>query len=130
VIVIDSSVMVAAFRAEPDADRLLHRLSSSRERVMSAANWFEAAMVIEGKREFDQSREFDALVAALGIEVVALTPEHARIAREAFKRYGKGRRTKAQLNFGDCFAYALAKALDAPLLFKGLDFAQTDVKRA
>jgi len=87
-------------------------------------------MVIEGKREFDQSREFDALVAALGIEVVALTPEHARIAREAFKRYGKGRRTKAQLNFGDCFAYALAKALDAPLLFKGLDFAQTDVKRA
>jgi ribonuclease VapC len=129
-IVLDSSVIVAVFRSEPGGDDLLRRLSRSRERVMSAANWFEAAMVIEGKEEFDQTEEFDALIAALGVAVVPLTPEHAQAARNAFRRYGKGRRTKAQLNFGDCLAYALAMSLDAPLLFKGEVFARTDVKVA
>jgi uncharacterized protein with PIN domain len=76
-IVLDSSVIVAVFRSEPEGDDLLRRLSRSRERVMSAANWFEAAMVIEGKEEFDQTEEFDALIAALGVAVVPLTPEHA-----------------------------------------------------
>lgn len=129
-IVVDSSVVVAAFRGEPETGDLLRRLSQSGERLMSAANWFEAAMVIEGKENFGQSREFDELIAALRVTVVPLTPGQARVAREAFKRYGKGRHTKAKLNFGDCFAYALAASLDAPLLFKGKDFAHTDVKRA
>jgi ribonuclease VapC len=66
----------------------------------------------------------------LGIEVISFTPEQARLAFEAFKRFGKGRGAKASLNYGDCFAYALAKELGAPLLFKGNDFAQTDLARA
>ena len=98
---------------------------------MSAANWFEAAMVIEGKQDLGQSRYFDELITAMRLTIVPLAPKHAQIAREAFKQFGKGRKNnKAKLNFGDCFAYALAKSLDAPLLFKGDDFPHTDVKRA
>lgn len=135
-IVVDSSAVVAVFKNEPDADDLVARLLASDGRVMAAPNWLEAAMVFEGKGEFGETARFDSLIAELDIEVVPLTAEHARLARDAFKRYGKGRGrggrggAHAKLNFGDCFAYALAKALDAPLLFEGGDFAATDVKRA
>ena len=74
--------------------------------------------------------DFHELIADLGIEVISFTPEQARLAFEAFKHFGKGRGAKASLNYGDCFAYALAKELGAPLLFKGADFAQTDLARA
>jgi ribonuclease VapC len=130
VIVLDASVIVAIFRGEPEAADLLRGLARFPERVISAANWLEAAMVIEGKEDFDQTADFDELIATLRVTIAPVSPEHAHLARKAFKRYGKGRGSKAKLNFGDCFAYALAKALDAPLLFKGDDFAQTDVKRA
>jgi ribonuclease VapC len=93
-------------------------------------------LVSEGRQKnAGRSALFDELIDELNLAIVPLATEHARIAREAFRRYGKGRgRGQAgkhpNLNFGDCFAYALAKALDAPLLFKGGDFALTDVKQA
>jgi ribonuclease VapC len=129
-IVVDASVLVALVKNEPDAIDLAARLLRSERRLISAANWLEAAMVCEGKTDAGQSTGFDTLVETLGIEVVPFTPAHAILAREAFKRYGKGRGTGAKLNFGDCFAYALAKSLGAPLLFKGDDFVQTDLTRA
>lgn len=136
-IVVDSSVVVAVFKNEPDADDLISRLLSFERRVISAANWLEAAIVFEGKGEFGETSAFENIIDELVVDVLPVAPEHARIARDAFKRYGKGRgpaRGEAgkhpKLNFGDCFAYALAKALDAPLMFKGGDFALTDVKQA
>ena len=88
-------------------------------------------MVCEGasKKEGGGLR-FERIVAALGTEITPFTPEQARLAFDAFKRFGKGRGTKASLNFGDCFAYALAKELQAPLLFRGNDFAHTDLQPA
>jgi ribonuclease VapC len=128
--VVDTSVIAALAKAEPEAIDLAARLLRSERHLISAANWLEAAMVCERKDDAGQSADFEALLEALGLEVVPFTSAHAILAREAFKRYGKGRGTEAKLNFGDCFAYALAKALDAPLLFKGDDFSETDLKRA
>lgn len=129
-VVVDSSAIVAVFRGEPDAASLFERALSYKRRIMSASTWLECAMVCEGKIEQGGGDRFDGIVAALALEVVPFTPEQALVAREAFKRYGKGRRAKASLSFGDCFAYALAKDLGAPLLFKGNDFAQTDIPAA
>jgi ribonuclease VapC len=126
-VVIDSSVIVAVFRKEPDATALFERAARYERRVISAATWLESAMVCEGKIEFGGGPRFDEIVLALSIEIVPVTAEQAELGREAFKRFGKGRRTNASLSFGDCFSYALAKCLDAPLLFKGNDFAQTDI---
>src|ERR1043165_7297311 len=96
-------------------------------RAISASTWLECAIVCEGKKDEGGGERFDRIAASLALEVVPFSPQQAVLAREAFKRYGKGRRTKASLSFGDCFAYALAKDLGAPLLFKGNDFAQTDM---
>jgi ribonuclease VapC len=88
-------------------------------------------MVCEGAAPpQDGGTRFDRIVASLGLEIIPFTPEQARLALAAFKRFGKGRGAKASLNFGDCFVYALAKELEAPLLFKGNDFAQTDIVAA
>jgi ribonuclease VapC len=130
-IVVDSSVLVAVFKDEPEADALVTRLLAFQRRVISAATWFEASMVCLGRSEDPElGNVFDAIVATLRLDIVPLTADHAALARRAFYDYGKGRKKKASLNFGDCFAYALAKALDAPLLFKGEDFVHTDVKAA
>lgn len=93
---------------------------------MSAANYLEAAIVIDSKAKSALSDKFDRLIDQLQIAIVAVTSGHAKLAREAYCTYGKGHHP-AKLNFGDCFAYALAKAENAPLLFKGNDFAKTDV---
>jgi ribonuclease VapC len=97
---------------------------------MSAANFVEAALVIDGSRDPIASRRFDELFkeASIGIEPVTL--DQARIARAAYRDFGKGSGHPARLNFGDCFAYALAKASSEPLLFKGDDFIQTDIAPA
>ena len=123
-VVVDSSAFVAIFKGETDSLRLTERMMSYKRRVMSAATWLESAMVCEGAQSDELA--FEELVAELRIETVPFTPEQARLALEAFRRFGKGRGAKAALNFGDCFVYALAKELGAPLLFKGGDFAQTD----
>jgi ribonuclease VapC len=129
-IVIDSSVLVAIVKTEPDHAAWVERIAPFDRRLISAATWFETTMVCDGQPEGSLGEIFDGFVRVLGLQIVSLTPDHAQLARIAFNQYGKGRKNKARLNFGDCFSYALAKALDAPLLFKGDDFSQTDVRRA
>jgi ribonuclease VapC len=94
---------------------------------MSAANWLEAAIVIDGSKSPIASRRFDEAVAEAGIVIEPVTLEQADIARAAYRDFGRGSGHPAQLNFGDCFAYALAKSMREPLLFKGDDFSRTDV---
>ena len=96
---------------------------------MSVSNLLEATSVIEGRRGTLAGRVLDELLARLNIELIPITVEQAQEARRAWRRYGK-KRHPANLNFGDCFSYALAKTMDEPLLFKGKDFAQTDVQSA
>jgi ribonuclease VapC len=129
-LVIDTSALVAIFRSEADGGQLVERIASYSKWVLSAATWLEAAMVCESasKRE-GGGADLDALIRDLSIEVISFTPEQARLAFAAFKCFGKGRGSKARLNFGDCFAYALAQEMKAPLLFKGDDFAHTDLQR-
>jgi ribonuclease VapC len=97
---------------------------------VSAANYFEAAIVVDGSRDPVLSRRLDDVIAEAKIMIEPVTERQARIAREAYRDFGKGSGHAAQLNFGDCFAYALAKDKAEPLLFKGVDFAHTDVRRA
>jgi ribonuclease VapC len=129
-VVVDSSVFVAIFKNEADSAHLSERALSYERRVTSAATWLESATVCEGAAKRGGGERFERILASLGVEIAPFTPAQARLALEAFKRFGKGRGAKAALNFGDCFAYALAKEMDAPLLFKGHDFAQTDLRRA
>ena len=96
---------------------------------MSVSNLLEATSVIEGRRGTLAGGVLDELLARLNIELIPITVDQAQEARQAWRRYGK-KRHPANLNFGDCFSYALAKTMDEPLLFKGKDFAQTDVQSA
>jgi ribonuclease VapC len=96
---------------------------------MSAAGYLEAAVVIDNRGDPVASREFDLFFRRAGIAIEPVTFEQAQIARQAYRDFGKGRHP-AGLNFGDCLSYALSKSLDEPLLFKGADFAHTDVLRA
>ncbi|HEX8664120.1 MAG TPA: type II toxin-antitoxin system VapC family toxin [Beijerinckiaceae bacterium] len=126
-VVIDSSVFVAAINKEPDADRLAVALRSKPRRCMSAGNYLECAMVAEGR--FGGRTLLEGWLSRERVEIIAVNLGHARLAADAFAHFGKGRHP-AGLNYGDCFAYALAKALNAPLLYKGGDFARTDVASA
>ena len=105
-------------------------IEEATQRQISAANWLEAAAVIDGSRDPVASRRFDELVDVARIAVVPVTEAQARIARAAYRDFGKGSGHPAGLNFSDCFAYALAKDTGEPLLFKGADFAQTDIEPA
>lgn len=127
--VIDASALVAVLFAEPEAEDFALRILATAHRCMSVANWFEAAIVIDVRGSPVTRARFDSIIADLGIELVALTPAQAATARQAYRDFGKGSR-RARLNFGDCFAYALAKELDQPLLFKGNDFSKTDIRSA
>ena len=128
--IIDTSVLIAIFRREPDAPVLAQAIEQADGVRISAGSLFEANIVIDGLRNAATSRDFDELCAELGFTVVAFDEAQARIAREAYRKFGKGSGHKARLNFGDCFAYALAMSAGEPLLFKGHDFGQTDVASA
>ncbi len=128
--IIDTSALVAILRAEPDRHRYAEAIEMSPVRRISAANYLEASIVIEGDRNPVSKRRFDDLIAKAGIEIVPVTEKHARIAREAYRDYGRGSGHRAKLNYGDCFSYALAKESGEPLLFKGNDFAETDIHPA
>lgn len=127
--ILDSSAIVAVLRAEPEAREFSRAISSAERCHISAANYLEAAVVIDSTKSAISSRRFDDFFRASRIAVEAVTPRQAEIARAAYRDFGKGRH-KAGLNFGDCFAYALAKEMDEPLLFKGTDFDRTDVEVA
>jgi ribonuclease VapC len=128
-IVIDSSALVAILRDEPDQRILIDTIVDFGGPCISTATYVETAMVMELRWGPAGARELDALIDDVGIAMMPFDQAQAKAAREAFRRYGKGRH-RAALNLGDCFAYALAKTLESPLLFKGNDFALTDIKRA
>jgi ribonuclease VapC len=126
--IIDTSAVIAVLREEPDAPRFLRALTMSTEpKRISAANYLEAAIVVDANRSPLLSRRLDGLIVQTEILAEPVTLEQANIARAAYRDFGRGSGHPAQLNFGDCFAYALAKSMREPLLFKGDDFAQTDV---
>jgi len=125
--VIDTSALLAIFLAEPERQRFLKLLTDTETRLMSAASVLETGIVLEAKRGEAAGREFDLFVVRTNLEVVAVDVEQVEIARSAWRKYGKGRHP-AGLNFGDCFAYALAKFSGEPLLAKGTDFTQTDIE--
>ena len=127
--IVDSSVIIAILRNEPDADDLSAALQRAPVRRISAVTWAESAIVTDGNRNPVLSRRFDDLLRDVHMHVETVTPRQAEIARHAYRDFGKGRH-KAGLNFGDCFAYALSKEMDEPLLFKGKDFVHTDVEVA
>ena len=127
--VIDTSAIVAIFFNEPDAASYRERIADDPVRLISAGTFVETAMVIEGRFGEAGGAEFDLWLHKAGVEIVAVTPEHADQARRAWRRYGKGRHP-AGLNYGDCFAYALAALTGEPLLCKGNDFAKTDIRKA
>ena len=104
--------------------------SRAQHRRISAANWMETAVVIDGSRDPVASRRFDELVQIAELQVEPVTHDQARIARDAYRDFGKGSGHQAGLNFGDCFAYALAKSTGETLLFKGNDFGHTDITPA
>jgi ribonuclease VapC len=126
-VILDTSALIAILRAEPDAADFAEAIEAASSRRMSAANYLEAAVVIDSARDPVVSRRFDELCATAEIRIEPVTEAQARIAREAYRDFGKGSGHPAGLNFGDCFAYALAKDTGEPLLFKGKDFIHTDL---
>jgi len=128
-VVVDTSALIAVLNMEPEAARLAAALESDATRLISAVTVVEAGLVIESRYGSAGGRELDLFIAKASLSVEAVTPEQAEVAREGWRRYGKGRHS-AGLNFGDCFSYALAKVTGEPLLFKGDDFTHTDVTAA
>ena len=124
--VIDTSALVALLGMEPEAARLAAAIEQDPQRLISAATLVETGLVIEARYGAAGGRELDLLVAKAALVVEAVTAEQADVAREAWRRFGRGRHS-AGLTFGDCFSYALARTFGEPLLFKGEDFSQTDV---
>lgn len=124
--VLDSSAVVAILFDEPERRLFTAAIERDPRRLISAANLLEAAVIVESRRGEAAGRELDLLLHRAAVEVVAVDSEQVQVARAAWRRYGKGRHP-AGLNFGDCFAYALAGTSREPLLFKGEDFARTDV---
>ena len=124
--VIDTSALVAIFQNEPERRAFNEAIEAAETRSISMASFVETSIIIESRYGPDGMRDFELFISKAKISLVSVDTEQATIARDAFRHYGKGRHP-AGLNFGDCFAYALAKALDEPLLFKGDDFTQTDI---
>ncbi|HWX45009.1 MAG TPA: type II toxin-antitoxin system VapC family toxin [Solirubrobacteraceae bacterium] len=124
--VLDSSAILAVLFDEPERRSFTLAIERDPKRTMSAANLLESALLIEARRGEAAGRELDLLLHRAAVRIVPVDAEQVEIARAAWRRFGKGRHPAA-LNFGDCFAYALAKSSGEPLLFKGEDFARTDL---
>ena len=127
--ILDTSALAAILFGEPEAARYTQLIHDTDRCLISAANFVELAIVIEGQVGPDAGRQCDVFLRRAGILIEPVTVEQAHLARQAFLDFGKGRHA-AGLNFGDCFAYALAKVSGEPLLFKGQDFSKTDIKAA
>lgn len=124
--VIDSSALLAIFLAEAERDQFLKAILNAHSKSISAATVLETAMVLESRKGEAAGKELDRFIEEADIQIVPVDITQLRLARSAFRAYGKGRHPAA-LNFGDLFAYALAKALNETLLAKGNDFPKTDV---
>ena len=127
--VIDTSAIVAIAFDEPEAPSFEALIADDPMRLISAATVFEASMVLESRLGEQGGSELDLWLHRINAEIVAVSADHSDQARRAWRRYGKGRH-RAGLNFGDCFSYALAKLTSEPLLFKGHDFSETDIRAA
>ena len=127
--IIDTSAIMAILRAEPECDSFIDAIDRAPLCAMSAGNWVELGAVLTKKADQRLAPLARALLDDLRITLEPVTPEQAQIGHEAYRRFGKGQHG-ASLNFGDCFAYALAKKTGLPLLFKGRDFIHTDITPA
>ena len=125
--VIDTSAVLAIFLGEPERKQFLDAILEAARRQISAATVLETGIVLESKHGESAGREFDLFVVRVNLEVVAVDAEQIEIARSAWRSFGKGRHP-AELNFGDCFTYALARSSGEPVLAKGRDFALTDIE--
>jgi len=128
--ILDSSAIIAVLKRESEAGAFTTAIEAAEHRRVSAANFLEAAIVMDSKRDPAVSRLLDDLLHEAEIEIVGVDERQARVAREAYRDFGRGSGHPARLNFGDCFAYALAKVAREPLLYKGDDFSHTDVTPA
>ena len=128
--VIDSSALIAIVTEEPESAYFLSLIHQADSIRISAATFLETGMVLKRDSTGKHRSVFENLILRLPVPIVPVSEEQARIALDAFDRYGKGRGHPAGLNFGDCFSYALAKIGDEPLLFKGRDFKYTDIQAA
>ena len=128
--ILDTSALIAMLTNEEDGDALSRVLDDQRVVRMSAASYLETAIVIDAHRDAAMSALLDDMIQDSEIVIEPVTPEQARIACQAYRDYGKGSGHKAQLNFGDCFSYALAREKREPILFKGDDFVHTDLRSA
>jgi len=128
-VIVDTSALIAILRDEPDARMYAQAIAATFTRRLSAANYVETAAVIDASRDPVASRRLDDLLREAELIIEPVTVEQAQIAREAYRDFGRGSGHQAKLNFGDCFAYALAKVTGEPLLFKGNDFSKTDIRR-
>jgi ribonuclease VapC len=126
-VIIDTSALIAILRDEPEAADYATAIEAAPRRHISAANFLETAIVIDGSRDPVASRRFDDLVREAQLVVEPGTEVRARVARDVYRDFGRGSGHPARLNFGDCFAYALARSMREPLLFKGDGFAHTDI---
>jgi ribonuclease VapC len=129
-VIVDASAMITVVLEEPGFETYLDTLLRSPANRMSAATFLEAAIVVDRLPNPRASIRFNELISELEMIIEPVSVEQARIAREAHSRFGRGTGHPARLNFGDCFAYALAKDLDEPLLFIGQDFVHTDIRPA
>jgi ribonuclease VapC len=127
-VIVDTSALVALLRDEPEAEAFARLIQAAPRRLLSAASYVELAAVVDGRGDPVLSGALDAWLDAWSIELEPLTVPQARMARAAYQRFGRGTGHPARLNLGDCFAYALARDLGEPLLFKGTDFALTDIE--
>lgn len=128
--ILDASALIAILRAEPEALAFAQAIAAAKIRRLSAASYVETAAVIDSAGDAVASRRLDELLHEAGVVIEPVTAEQARLARAAYRDFGKGRGHRARLNMGDCFSYALAKAFWEPLLYKGDDFTHTDVRSA
>jgi ribonuclease VapC len=129
-VIVDTSVLVAILHNEPEASTFSELMEAADSLRMSAASYVELGIVVDGRKNPVVSRRMDEVIADAGISIEPVTERQARIAREAYRDFGRGSGHPARLNFGDCLAYALAKDMAEPMLFKGDDFSRTDVRRA
>lgn len=125
--VIDSSAIVCILLREPEADQFIRQIAEDGTRLMSTFSILETAVVLEVRKGAAGARELDLLLHEADVTSVPFTAEHLELAREAYRRFGKGRHP-AKLNLGDCVSYSLAQYSGEPLLFKGEDFAKTDIR--
>ncbi|MES2755619.1 MAG: type II toxin-antitoxin system VapC family toxin [Pseudomonadota bacterium] len=128
--IVDTSAICAVLFDEDEGDAFLRMLVRAERVQLSAGNWIELAPVLSHRRTGELEARLDWLIKQCGITISAVSVAQADLARDAYRRFGRGTGHPAKLNFGDCFAYALAKETGEPLLFKGDDFRHTDIRAA